>query len=452
MNICFRLNCAILNDSFILSPSKKLECDITPLKELHPNCNENNQNLGNYNSDSGVGTKSLTGSCKKPPILEPIEPVEDPLTIAYRPIKSRSVLFSKSVLLDKPKEVSIPSVFQTNYQKQEIVPDQAPRNTESARILESLKQAEVETPFKKTDHLMFTTPSLRPQSFCAPTLQKSSSLPLYPTTCERKDKPQKKILFTTPGSARPPPGSLTESTPCELRKPPLFSLRKLSPIKEPSAEKEQTSEKTISINKIDYLIDKKIGSGGSSTVFLARGSKTGNECAIKVVTLDGDQQVIDGYLNETKLLAKLQGNASVVRLFDYCHLPEKGILYMVMEKGESDLHKILQGFRTHIPLYVLVTYWYQMLQAVNYIHQNGVIHSDLKPANFLMIGGRLKLIDFGIASNIAIDSTSIIKFSQAGTFNYISPEALIDTSNGDSPSTHHQPKIRLSTRSDVRTL
>jgi len=69
-----------------------------------------------------------------------------------------------------------------------------------------------------------------------------------------------------------------------------------------------------------------------------------------------------------------------------------------------------------------------------------------------MINGRLKLIDFGIASNIAIDSTSIIKFSQAGTFNYISPEALIDTSSGDSPSTHHQPRIRLSTKSDVWSL
>lgn len=353
--------------------------------------------------------------------------------MSYRPIKARTQLFSsKSLALqEKSQEIAIPSVFQKKLESEyrTLIPADQPK-----------QQLESKPEFND----IFATPSVRPQSFSITTAKTTAKrlahFPPKPMTCEPKNKPQAKILFTTP-IARPPPGSLLKSTPMDMQITSLLH-RKLSPIKEPN-------EKIIKINGVDYVLHRKIGSGGSSSVYLGSRKDTGNEYAIKLVNLDGDQQVINGYLNETKLLAKLQGNINVVSLFDYCHVPEKSKLYMVMEKGESDLHKMLQSFRTHIPLFTLVSYWHQMLQAVNYIHQNGVIHSDLKPANFLMIAGRLKLIDFGIASNIAIDSTSIIKFSQAGTFNYISPEALIDTSTGDSPSTQHQPKIRISTKSDV---
>lgn len=117
---------------------------------------------------------------------------------------------------------------------------------------------------------------------------------------------------------------------------------------------------------------------------------------------------------------------------------------MVMEIGDTDLRKILQNYKTALPLYTLMSYWHQMLLAVQYIHGKDVIHSDLKPENFLMVNGRLKLIDFGISSKMAVDATSIIKFSQVGTFNYISPETLMDTSTGNSPmSKPNQPKIKV---------
>ena len=46
------------------------------------------------------------------------------------------------------------------------------------------------------------------------------------------------------------------------------------------------------------------------------------------------------------------------------------------------------------------------------IHEARIVHSDLKPANFLMVEGQLKLIDFGIAKAIQSDTTSIARESQ----------------------------------------
>ena len=54
------------------------------------------------------------------------------------------------------------------------------------------------------------------------------------------------------------------------------------------------------------------------------------------------------------------------------------------------------------------------LQAVHTIHEARIVHSDLKPANFLMVEGQLKLIDFGIAKAISSDTTSIARESQVG--------------------------------------
>lgn len=48
-----------------------------------------------------------------------------------------------------------------------------------------------------------------------------------------------------------------------------------------------------------------------------------------------------------------------------------------------------------------------MLEAVQAVHEQKVVHSDLKPANFVLVKGRLKIIDFGIAKAIANDTVNI---------------------------------------------
>lgn len=53
-----------------------------------------------------------------------------------------------------------------------------------------------------------------------------------------------------------------------------------------------------------------------------------------------------------------------------------------------------------------------MLQAVQVIHEEKIVHSDLKPANFVLVRGQVKLIDFGIANAIANDTTNIQRDQQ----------------------------------------
>lgn len=59
-----------------------------------------------------------------------------------------------------------------------------------------------------------------------------------------------------------------------------------------------------------------------------------------------------------------------------------------------------------------------MLQAVQVIHEEKIVHSDLKPANFVLVKGSLKLIDFGIAKAIPNDTTNIQREQQVSLHIY----------------------------------
>ncbi|KAI0269886.1 kinase-like domain-containing protein [Gloeopeniophorella convolvens] len=152
--------------------------------------------------------------------------------------------------------------------------------------------------------------------------------------------------------------------------------------------------------------------------------------AIKRVSLDKtDSDTISGYMNEIALLKRLSGNSRIIRLVDSEVKPgpggTKGHLMLVMECGEIDFARLLQDQQKEALNMVWVAYyWQQMLQAVHVIHEEKIVHSDLKPANFVLVRGQLKLIDFGIANAIANDTTNIQRDHQIGTVNYMSPEAI----------------------------
>ncbi|ERN16069.1 hypothetical protein AMTR_s00030p00135300 [Amborella trichopoda] len=95
----------------------------------------------------------------------------------------------------------------------------------------------------------------------------------------------------------------------------------------------------------------------------------------------------------------------------------------------------------------MVLFLQQILKAVNTIHEERIVHSDLKPANFLLFKGSLTLIDFGIAKAIQSDTTHIQRDSQVGTLNYMSPEAFMCNEQDSKGNT-----IKCGRASDIRSL
>lgn len=178
--------------------------------------------------------------------------------------------------------------------------------------------------------------------------------------------------------------------------------------------------------------------------------------ALKRVNLeDADAAAIAGYKGEIDLLNKLAHVDRVIRLFDYEVNDEKQLLNVMMELGESDFNKMLneQCKSDNAKLDITFTrhYWKEMLECVGAVHAEEVVHSDLKPANFLLVKGRLKLIDFGIANAIQDDTVNVYRENQIGTPNYMSPESLI--CNNVTSGAHGDVKeIKLGKPSDVWSL
>ncbi|KAK9804601.1 hypothetical protein WJX73_006405 [Symbiochloris irregularis] len=197
--------------------------------------------------------------------------------------------------------------------------------------------------------------------------------------------------------------------------------------------------------------------GGSSKVFkvMAPNRKI---FALKRIRLTGrDAEAASGFIDEIRLLQSLRSQPNIIQLIDAEVLRADGIIYMVLEYGDIDLARLLEKrARARAQLQggseldgnFIRLYWQQMLQAVHVIHEARIVHSDLKPANFLVVEGQLKLIDFGIAKAIAGDTTSIARDAQVGTLNYMAPEAI----QGGKGHSRDSTPIKLGRPSDIWSL
>uniref|UniRef100_A0A8C7FJV1 Ttk protein kinase n=1 Tax=Oncorhynchus kisutch TaxID=8019 RepID=A0A8C7FJV1_ONCKI len=205
------------------------------------------------------------------------------------------------------------------------------------------------------------------------------------------------------------------------------------------------SNESIVIKGKRFLVLKMIGQGGSSKVYQVLDQRN-QLFAVKYVNLEeADAQTVESYKNEIEHLNRLQQYSDqIIKLYDY--EITNSYIYILMECGNLDLSTWLRNRKTVNPLERKL-YWKNMLEAVQTIHKHGIVHSDLKPANFVIVNASLKLIDFGIANCIQPDVTSIMTDSQVGTLNYMPPEAIKDTS-----SQPGKASSKISTKGDVWSL
>jgi serine/threonine-protein kinase len=171
-----------------------------------------------------------------------------------------------------------------------------------------------------------------------------------------------------------------------------------------------------------YELIRLLGRGGMGTVYLARESFLDREVAVKVLPADvtsGDAR--ERFLREARTAAKLS-HPNIVPLYTFGQAGE--LLYYIMGyvEGESLETRLRRDGRLdfddarHIAR--------ELADALDYAHQLGVVHRDLKPDNVLLDRrtGRAMLTDFGIARQLATHETLTQTGVVVGTPHYMSPE------------------------------
>ncbi|CCH45200.1 Serine/threonine-protein kinase [Wickerhamomyces ciferrii] len=226
-------------------------------------------------------------------------------------------------------------------------------------------------------------------------------------------------------------------------------VQQVEPLKAPDLSYQRSSSRIMSINGKQYEKLDLLGKGGSSKVFKVK-STNNKVYAVKKISFDEfDDSSIKGFKGEIDLLTKLRDKERVVRLID--HSLGQGSLVLVMECGDLDLSYVLTK-RLELPLDIEFVRFHanEVLKCVKAVHDAGIVHSDLKPANFLFVKGMLKIIDFGIANAVPDHTMNIYRENQIGTPNYMAPEALIDNNQQLAETTsHHKSTWKVGKPSDI---
>jgi serine/threonine protein kinase len=191
----------------------------------------------------------------------------------------------------------------------------------------------------------------------------------------------------------------------------------------------QTEQGEVSYPTLgSYRLLNLLGEGGMGRVYLAKHLVSGSFVALKVIRpeLTIDRSTVRRFIAEARTVSRI-GHPNIVRVLDVAEPSSGAALYYAMEYLTGiDLRRELQAGSMLLPRAVDIGL--QICEALQAVHDAGVIHRDLKPANIFLIAGEdgpdlVKVLDFGLAKLESADSSgSTTSGHLLGTPAYMSPE------------------------------
>jgi len=156
-----------------------------------------------------------------------------------------------------------------------------------------------------------------------------------------------------------------------------------------------------------YRIIKPIEQGGMASVFLGRDIHLQREVAIKVFQPQKDQERTSEFFRrftrEAQIVARLD-HPNILQVYDYGE--QDGLAYLVMPYMTNGSLKHLLAARGHLPIPEALHLIFQLLDALQYAHDQGLIHRDIKPGNILFKNSQIPVLaDFGLVKEIATGET-----------------------------------------------
>ena len=168
-----------------------------------------------------------------------------------------------------------------------------------------------------------------------------------------------------------------------------------------------------------YHLTKVIGTGGFADVYEAIDVNLRRRVAIKVLHTRLAQEDMQAFLKEARIVARME-HPGIVKVIEFDQ--HENVHYLVMNYAPSGSVRQRHAPEEIVPLETVVSYVWQVAEALEYIHAQGVIHQDIKPENMLLgKDEEILLSDFGIATFVYPAST-VMSQNCIGTVVYMAPE------------------------------